>query len=48
VHRLVAVDTVEEGILELHQRKRALSETALGSGNAGDGLTRNELLALLS
>jgi len=47
VHRIVAQDTVEEGILRLHARKRALSESALGSGGGGDGLTREELLALL-
>ena len=47
VHRLVARNTVEEGILELHERKRALSEAALGSGDGGQGLTREDLLALL-
>ena len=48
VHRLVARDTVEEGILELHARKRALSEVALGEGDSAQGLTRSDLLALLS
>ena len=48
VHRLVASDTVEEGILELHDRKRALSEVAVGHGDAAQGLTRADLLALLS
>ena len=48
VHRLVARDTVEEGILELHARKRALSEVALGEGDASQGLTREDLLTLLS
>ncbi len=48
VHRLVAQDTVEEGILELHARKRALSEVALGSHAEAQGLTRKDLLALLS
>ncbi|MEO1913643.1 MAG: DEAD/DEAH box helicase [Myxococcales bacterium] len=48
VHRLVARDTVEEGILELHARKRALSEVALGEGDSAQGLTRADLLALLS
>ena len=47
VHRLVARDTVEEGILELHARKRALSEVALGQGDASQGLTREDLLTLL-
>jgi SNF2 family DNA or RNA helicase len=47
VHRLIARDTVEERILELHARKRALSEVALG-GEPGAGITREDLLALLS
>jgi superfamily II DNA or RNA helicase len=46
VYRLVAEDTVEEGILALQQKKRALSEAALG-GAAG-ALTREDLLALLA
>ena len=48
IHRLVARDTVEEGILDLHARKRALSEVALGEGDAAQGLTRADLLTLLS
>lgn len=48
VHRLVAQKTVEEGILELHARKRALSEVAVGAGDEAQGLTRDDLLALLS
>ncbi|MCP5040603.1 MAG: DEAD/DEAH box helicase, partial [bacterium] len=48
VHRLVAQDTVEEGILELHSRKRALSEVAIGTGDQAQGLTRQDLLALLA
>jgi superfamily II DNA or RNA helicase len=49
VHRLVATDTVEEGLLELQTRKRALADAALGAGAAegGSGLTRQDLLALL-
>ncbi len=46
VYRLVAEDTVEERILALQERKRALSEAALG-GVAG-ALTREDLLALLA
>jgi len=46
VYRLVAEDTVEERILELQDKKRALSEAALG-GAAG-ALTRGDLLALLA
>lgn len=47
VHRLIATETVEERILELHARKRALGEVALGSGTQAEGLTRDDLLALL-
>ena len=48
VHRLVARETVEEKILELHAHKRALSEAALGGGEmGGDRLSREDLLMLL-
>ncbi len=47
VHRLVAKDTVEERILVLQERKRALAEAAIGDGGAGASLTRADLLALL-
>jgi SNF2 family DNA or RNA helicase len=47
VHRLVAQDTVEERILELHTRKRALSEAVLGAEGSGSGLSRDDLLSLL-
>jgi len=48
VHRLVARDTVEEGILALQERKRTLAASALGTGDAALGLTREDLLALLA
>jgi SNF2 family DNA or RNA helicase len=48
VHRLVASDTVEERILALQESKRKLAEAALGQGAGGAGLTRDDLLALLS
>jgi len=47
VHRLVAIDTVEERILALQQQKRALAEAALGGADAATSLTRDDLLALL-
>ena len=47
VHRIVARETVEEGILRLHKQKRDLSESALGTGSSGDGLSRDDLLGLL-
>jgi len=40
VHRLVARDTVEEGILALQERKRVLASSGLGTGDAALGLTR--------
>ncbi len=48
VYRLVAKDTVEERILELQARKRALAESALGDAGGATSITRDDLLALLS
>ncbi len=49
VHRLVADNSVEERVLELQERKRALAAAALdGSGAAAASLSREELLALLA
>lgn len=50
IHRLIAEGTVEERILDLHARKRALAEAALSdpTGEGGGGsLSREDLLALL-
>jgi SNF2 family DNA or RNA helicase len=47
VHRLVAEDTVEEKILELHARKRALASSVI-EGVQTPSLTREDLIALLS
>ncbi|MCB9754528.1 MAG: DEAD/DEAH box helicase [Myxococcales bacterium] len=47
VHRVVAADTVEERILELQERKRALSDAALEGSGAATSITRDDLLALL-
>jgi superfamily II DNA or RNA helicase len=46
VHRLVAVDTVEEKILQLQEKKRALSDAALGQGSSKGGFTMDDLLSL--
>jgi superfamily II DNA or RNA helicase len=46
IYRLVATDTVEERVLALQARKRALAEAALGSAD-GPAITRAELLELL-
>jgi len=47
VYRLVARDTVEERILALQEKKRALADVALAAGGAAAAITREELLALL-
>lgn len=47
VYRLIAKDTIEEGMLQLQGRKRALQEAALAEGGAAAGLTRDDLLELL-
>jgi superfamily II DNA or RNA helicase len=47
VYRMVARDTVEERILALQEKKRALADVALGDVNSGAAITREELLALL-
>jgi superfamily II DNA or RNA helicase len=47
VYRLVAKDTVEERILLLQERKRAIADVALGEAGQAGGITRDELLALL-
>jgi SNF2 family DNA or RNA helicase len=48
IYRLVSLGTVEERILVLQDKKRALFEAALGEGGGGGaGLTREDLLALL-
>jgi SNF2 family DNA or RNA helicase len=46
VHRVVAEGTVEEKILELHARKRALADAAI-EGISATALTREDLLELL-
>jgi SNF2 family DNA or RNA helicase len=48
IYRMVATDTVEERILDLQQRKRAIGEAALGDAAAAASLTRDDLLALLA
>ena len=48
VTRLVALDTVEERILALQSRKRALADAALAGAERAASLTRDDLLALLA
>ncbi len=47
VYRVVARDTVEEGILALQEKKRALADAALGGAAGAAEITREDLLALL-
>src|SRR5690606_26597808 len=47
VYRLVARNTVEEGILELQDKKRAIAENALAGTAGATAITRDDLLALL-
>ena len=48
VYRMVARDTVEERILELQARKRALADAALADAGGAAAITRDDLLALLA
>ncbi|HEX3759486.1 MAG TPA: DEAD/DEAH box helicase [Kofleriaceae bacterium] len=48
VYRMVARDTVEERILELQDKKRALADAALADAGAAAAITRDDLLALLA
>ena len=47
VHRLIARNTVEEGILNLHARKRALADAALEDADGSSRLSRDDLVELL-
>jgi SNF2 family DNA or RNA helicase len=47
VYRLVASETVEEKIIALQERKRALADAALGGQAVGAPITRQDLLELL-
>jgi superfamily II DNA or RNA helicase len=48
IYRLVARDTVEERVIELQARKRALAAAALDGAEAAASITREDLLALLA
>ncbi|MFN7130979.1 MAG: DEAD/DEAH box helicase, partial [Myxococcales bacterium] len=48
VYRLVALGTVEEKILGLQEKKRALFEAALGEASAATAITRDDLLELFA
>ncbi|HXS16599.1 MAG TPA: C-terminal helicase domain-containing protein, partial [Polyangiaceae bacterium] len=48
VYKVIAKDTIEEGIVRLQQRKKELADVALGDGGAATGITRDDLIALLN
>ena len=48
VHRLIASDTVEERILVLQEKKRALAAVATDGAAQAASITREDLLALLA
>jgi len=48
VYRLVAKDTVEERILLLQEKKRAVADAALGEAGRATSITREDLMALFS
>jgi SNF2 family DNA or RNA helicase len=48
VYRLVAENTVEERILALQAKKRAIAQAALGEAGQAAGITKADLLALLT
>lgn len=47
IYRLIAKDTVEERILELHRTKKQLSDALLEGTDAPSSLTREDILRLL-
>jgi len=48
VYRVVAKDTVEERILALQEKKRAIADAALGEAGRATSITREDLMALFS
>jgi superfamily II DNA or RNA helicase len=46
VYKLIAAGTIEERILALQARKAGLAQAVLAGGQAGDGLSREDLLEL--
>ena len=47
IYRLIAMDTIEERILELQEEKRRLADSILSGTRGTEGLTREDLLKLL-
>jgi SNF2 family DNA or RNA helicase len=47
VYRFVAENTIEEKIIQLHERKRDLADSLLSGTGASAKLTADDLMALL-
>ncbi|MFI3264129.1 MAG: DEAD/DEAH box helicase [Rikenellaceae bacterium] len=48
IYRLIAQDTIEEKIIELHRNKRSLADSLLEGTNLSHKLSREDMLALLN
>lgn len=48
VYRLVAANTIEEAIVDLHAKKRALADSILDGAEAASALTVDDMRALLA
>jgi SNF2 family DNA or RNA helicase len=47
IYRLVARHTIEEGIVELHQRKRDLADSLLEGSDVAGRMSAGEMLGML-
>lgn len=47
VYRLITRETIEDGIVELHRKKRRIAESLLSGGDAVAGVSAEELLGLI-
>ncbi|HEY8946906.1 MAG TPA: DEAD/DEAH box helicase, partial [Polyangiaceae bacterium] len=47
VYRLITRETIEDGIVELHRKKRRIAESLLSGGDAAASLSAEELLGLI-
>lgn len=48
IYKLIAKDTIEEKILELHETKKSLADALLAGTDLSNRLSREEILRLLS
>lgn len=47
IYRLIAAQTIEEKIIQLHQNKKSLADALLDGSNIAHKLTKEEMLQLL-